>query len=136
MKSQELALFRKEQGLSLTSLGRLLKMRSSTLSDYEKGKYPIPKDREVYIESFIKKYRQSEESRYMFKDVTLPPVELSKESLQAIEDLIRKVVTEIISSPPKNGVKPYDPLEAYRRPPIDDEITGLRERCKTNFLRG
>ena len=136
MKAQELTLFRKEQGLSLTSLGRLLKMRSSTLSDYEKGKYPIPKDREVYIESFIKKYRQSEESRYMFKDITLPPVELSQDSLQAIEKLIRKVVAEIVASPPKVASKPYDPVEAYRRPPIDDEIEILRERCKTNFLRG
>ena len=48
MKAQELALFRKEQGLSLTSLGRLLKMRSSTLSDYERGKYPIPEEKAIY----------------------------------------------------------------------------------------
>ena len=136
MKAQELALFRKEQGLSLTGLGRLLKMRSSTLSDYEKGKHPIPKEKAVYIESFIERYRQTEKFRAIFKDIKIPPVELSPEALLEIEKLVRKVVLETLSSIPQTNRKPVDPLEAYRRPCVDEELEKLRERCKTTYMRG
>ena len=136
MKAQELALFRKEQGLSLTSLGRLLKMRSSTLSDYERGKYPIPEEKAVYIETFIERYRQTEKLKAVFKDTKIPPVELSSETLLKIEKLVRKVVLETISSIPQTNRKPVDPLDGYRSPCVDEELEKLRERCKTIYMRG
>ena len=136
MKGEDIEQIRKDMGISLGALGRILKMRSATLSDYIKGKYPIPEDKARHIKLTLENRRKSEYMKEFFKDIILPPAELSSTALETIELIVRKVCKEVITQAIQNKMKPYDPLDGYRLPSPEEDLDRLRERCKNQYMRG